>query len=140
MIPNSFAGPQGRPTMKLKRGIHSTGANPGGFPRYDLAETAETALQLCRADTAGISLLEKHDGAEVFRWEALAGVFGDRINNTMPRDASPCGTTIDRNTTQLMYMAERIFPALKAEPPVVEALLIPFCVGHKPIGLGSRSR
>jgi signal transduction histidine kinase/ActR/RegA family two-component response regulator len=103
-------------------------------PDKILQKLAETALQLCRADTAGISLLEQQDGAEVFRWEALAGVFSDRLNATMPRDASPCGTTIDRNTTQLMYMAERIFPALTSEPPVVEALLIPFHVGHKPIG------
>ncbi len=33
-----------------------------------------------------------------------------------------------------MYMAERVFPALKAEPPVVEALLIPFHVEDKPVG------
>jgi signal transduction histidine kinase/ActR/RegA family two-component response regulator len=103
-------------------------------PDTILQRLAETALQLCRADTAGISLLERQDGAEVFRWEALAGVFSDRLNATMPRDASPCGTTIDRNATQLMYMAERIFPALKSEPPIVETLLIPFHVGHKPIG------
>lgn len=103
-------------------------------PDQILHRLAETALQLCRADTAGISLLEQQDGAEVFRWEALAGVFSDRLNATMPRNASPCGTTIDRNATQLMYMAERIFPALKSEPPVVEALLIPFHVAQKPIG------
>lgn len=103
-------------------------------PEKILQRLAETALQLCRADTAGISLLEEKDGAEVFRWEALAGVFSDRLNATMPRDASPCGTTIDRNATQLMYMAERVFPALKSEPPVVEALLIPFHIAQKPIG------
>ena len=103
-------------------------------PDIILQRLAETALQLCRADTAGISLLDEKDGAEVFRWEALAGVFSDRLNATMPRNASPCGTTIDRNATQLMYMAERIFPALKSEPPIVEALLIPFHVGQKPIG------
>ena len=103
-------------------------------PDKILQRLAETALQLCRADTAGISLLEEKDGAEVFRWEALAGVFTNRLNATIPRDASPCGTTIDRNATQLMYMAERVFPALKSEPPVVEALLIPFYVANKPIG------
>ena len=103
-------------------------------PEKILQRLAETALQLCRADTAGISLLEEKDGAEVFRWEALAGVFSDRLNATMPRAASPCGTTIDRNATQLMYMAERVFPALKSEPPVVEALLIPFHIAQKPIG------
>jgi signal transduction histidine kinase len=103
-------------------------------PQTILQKLVETAHRLCKADTAGISLLEECNGEEVFRWEALAGVFADRLNNTMPRHASPCGTTIDRNTTQLMYMAERVFPALKAEPPVVEALLIPFHVDNKPVG------
>ncbi|HEX5022602.1 MAG TPA: ATP-binding protein, partial [Candidatus Binatia bacterium] len=103
-------------------------------PDMILQRLAETALQLCRADTAGISVLDGKGGAEVFRCEALAGVFSDRLNATMPRDASPSGITIDRNATQLMYMAERVFPALKSEPPVVEALLTPIHVGHKPIG------
>ncbi|MEX0803376.1 MAG: ATP-binding protein [Candidatus Binatia bacterium] len=103
-------------------------------PELILQRLAETALDLCHADTAGISLLENHNGEEVFRWEALAGVYADRLNHLMPRNASPCGTTIDRNTTQLMYMAERFFPALKSEPPVVEALLIPFHVERQPIG------
>ncbi len=103
-------------------------------PDTILQKLAETALELCGADTAGISLLDEKDGAEVFRWEALAGVFRDRRNSTMPRNASPCGTTIDRNATQLMYMAERVFPALTSIPPVVEALLIPFHVDNRPVG------
>jgi signal transduction histidine kinase len=103
-------------------------------PQTILQHLADTALRLCRADTAGISLLETHDGAEVFRWEALAGVYADRLNTTMPRHASPCGTTIDQNAPQLMYMAERFFPALTAVPPVVEALLLPFYVEGKPTG------
>ncbi len=103
-------------------------------PDKILQRLVETALRLCRADTAGISLLDEKDGKEVFRWEALAGVFSDRLNNTMPRNASPCGTTIDRNATQLMYMAERVFPALKSQPPIVEALLIPFHVEGRPVG------
>ena len=103
-------------------------------PVHILQRLVETALALCRADTAGLSLLETQNGEAVFRWEALAGVFADRLNNTMPRDASPCGTTIDRNAPQLMYMAERLFPALTAVPPVVEALLLPFQVEGKPIG------
>lgn len=103
-------------------------------PDKILQSLAETALQLCRADTAGISLLEQQDGGEVFRWEAVTGVFSDRLHAKMSRDASPSGITIDRNATQLMYMAERVFPALKSEPPLVEALLIPFYAEHKPIG------
>ena len=103
-------------------------------PDKILQKLAETALQLCRADTAGISLLEQQEGSEVFRWEALAGVFSDRLNATMPRNAIPSGMTIDRNATQLIHRPERVFPLLKSEPPIVEALLIPFYAGQEPIG------
>lgn len=103
-------------------------------PGKILQRLAETALQLCRADSAGIGLFERQDGVEVFRWKALAGVLSDRLNATMPRDGSLCGLTIDRNATQLMYMPERVFPALKSEPPVVEALVLPFHVHNEPVG------
>jgi signal transduction histidine kinase len=103
-------------------------------PQSLLQKLVEVAQELCRADSAGISLLEEHGGEYVFRWEALAGVLKDHINGTMPRNASPCGITIDRDATQLMYLPERFFPALKIEPPIVEALLVPFHVEDKPIG------
>ena len=103
-------------------------------PQTLLQKLVEVAQELCRADSAGISLLEKQGGEDVFRWEALAGVLKDHINGTMPRNASPCGITIDRDATQLMYLPERFFPALKIEPPIVEALLVPFHVEDQPVG------
>lgn len=103
-------------------------------PRNMLQKLVETALVLCKGDTAGLSLLEMHGGTEVFRWEALAGVFAAARNNTMPRDASPCGVCIDQNTTQLMWLADRCFPALRSDPRFVEALLVPFHYQGRPIG------
>jgi signal transduction histidine kinase/CheY-like chemotaxis protein len=99
-------------------------------PRNMLQKLVEMAVELCRADTAGISILE----GDVFRWESLAGVFASLRNNTMPRDASPCGVCIDLNSTQLMYLADRRFPALTADPRFVEALLVPFQHHGKPVG------
>ena len=99
-------------------------------PRNMLQKLVETAVELCHADTAGISLLE----GDVFRWEAVAGVFASYRNGTMPRGASPCGICIDRDTTQLMRLADRCFPALRADPRFVEALLIPFHFQGKPVG------
>ena len=103
-------------------------------PRNMLQKLAETALDLCHADTAGISLLEEHDGVELFRWEGLAGVFAAARNNTMPRNASPCGVCIDENATQLMYLADRCFPALRRDPRFVEILMIPFNYQGRPVG------
>jgi signal transduction histidine kinase/ActR/RegA family two-component response regulator len=99
-------------------------------PRNMLQKLVETAVDLCQADTAGISLLE---GA-VFRWEAVAGVFASFRHGTMPRGASPCGVCIDRNATQLMHLPDRCFPALGADPRFVEALLIPFHCQGEPVG------
>jgi hypothetical protein len=33
-----------------------------------------------------------------------------------------------------MYLPERFFPELKIEPPIVEALLVPFHVEDQPVG------
>ena len=99
-------------------------------PENMLQRLTEIALDLCAADTAGVSLLE----GDVFRWEGLAGVYAPYRNSTMPRTASPCGICIDEGLTQLMRLPDRCFPALAAEPRFVEALLIPFAVRGKTIG------
>jgi signal transduction histidine kinase/CheY-like chemotaxis protein len=99
-------------------------------PRNMLQKVVEMAVELCAADTAGISILE----GDVFRWESLAGVLAPYLNNTLPRDASPCGVCIDQNATQLMYLPDRCFPALSVEPRAVEALLVPFQHHGKPVG------
>jgi signal transduction histidine kinase len=109
---------------------HEMATNPSNI----LQKLVETALVLCRAGSAGISLLESHNGEAVFRWEALAGAYAMHRHTIMPRDASPCGTTIDRNATQLMVTPARVFFALQADPPVAEALLLPFRVEGRPIG------
>lgn len=99
-------------------------------PRDMLQELVSVAVDLCNADTAGLSLLD----GDVFRWEAVAGVFAAARGGTMPRDQSPCGICIDRDATQVMHLADRCFPALLAEPRFVEALLIPFHSKGKPVG------
>jgi signal transduction histidine kinase len=98
-------------------------------PQMVLKKLVETALHLCRAETAGISLLENHAGEEEVSEQALTGA---RRSSTMLRHASPWRTTMNRNTKQ--RRAERVFPALKLVPPVVEALVTPFHVEGKPIG------
>ncbi|HEY1216647.1 MAG TPA: GAF domain-containing protein, partial [Bryobacteraceae bacterium] len=99
-----------------------------------LQRLAETVLSACRADTAGISLLEIHDGVEVFRWEALAGVCVAARNTKLPRAASPCGICIAQDKTTLMCLPERWFPAVPRDPQFVEVLLVPFHYQGKPIG------
>jgi signal transduction histidine kinase len=99
-------------------------------PGNMLQKVTEIAVGLCHSDTAGISLLD----GNVFRWEAIAGVFAGARGGTMPRNQSPCGVCIDSDSMQLMHLADRLFPALLAEPRFVEALLMPFHYRGEPIG------
>jgi signal transduction histidine kinase/CheY-like chemotaxis protein len=114
----------------LDRALAELATEMAENPRSMLQRLVEAAVDLCKADTAGISLLE----GDVFRWEAVAGVFASYRDGTMPRAASPCGVCIDENVTQLMHLPDRHFPALRAEPRFVEALLIPFQVHGRPVG------
>ena len=106
------------------------GAEMARQPRNMLQKLVEIAVELCRADTAGISLLDD----EVFRWEAVAGVLAAARGSVMPRTESPCGVCVDRDATQLMYLADRCFTALWAEPRFVETLLIPLHDHGTPVG------
>jgi signal transduction histidine kinase len=99
-------------------------------PHNILQRLTELALELCRADTVGISILT----GDVFRWDALAGELASRRNSTIPRSASPCGVCTDRNATQLMSLPELHFPALRTELQFFEMLLIPFQAHAQPIG------
>ena len=104
-------------------------------PRTILQKLVDTALELCRAGSAGISILETEAGKEIFRWHALAGAFVPFLRGTTPRDFSPCGIVLDRNAPQLMTDPERYYPYIAdLSPHVAELLLIPFYRGTRPVG------
>ena len=58
-------------------------------PGTILQRLADTALGLCQAHSAGISLLEDEDGRKIFRWHALAGRYAPYLWGTTPREFSP---------------------------------------------------
>ena len=52
----------------------------------------ELAIELCDAESGGISLLEaRPDSPGIFRWYGLKGRFAAYQGGTTPRDFSPCG-------------------------------------------------
>ncbi len=107
-------------------------ASPDGV----LQRLAEKALDLCAADSAGITLVERNaDGGDILRWHAVAGRLAPHLGGVMPRDFSPCGTVMDRNGSQLFQHPERHFLYLhQMLPPISEVLLIPFAVSGEPVG------
>ncbi len=104
-------------------------------PEQILQQLVEAALDLCRAQSAGISLLEEENGRKIFRWHALAGQFAPHLWGTTPREFSPCGTVLDTDAVQLMSQLDRHFSYFAdVEPRISEALLVPFHVGGVAVG------
>jgi signal transduction histidine kinase len=111
----------------------TVGAGEDGVTRM-LQTLVERALRLCRASSAGVSILEEQRAGDVFRWRAVAGEWARFIGGSMPRASSPCGVVLDRNTPMLMSHPERHFLYDVDAPPMVEALLVPFHHEGRPVG------
>ena len=104
-------------------------------PERTLQQLVETALSLCRAQSAGISLLEEENGSKIFRWHGVAGEYAPHLWGTTPRDFSPCGTVLDTNQVQLMSHLDRHFRYFAdVKPSIAEALLVPFHAGGEAVG------
>jgi two-component system CheB/CheR fusion protein len=105
--------------------------DPGAVPQ----KLAELLLELCRADSAGVSLLDNENGREVFRWNAAAGLLAPVVGGRIDRDASPCGMVVDRNCLVLLKDPECVYPALQvSRPPMRESLLLPWTANGKATG------
>jgi hypothetical protein len=104
-------------------------------PENVLQYLAQSALVLCNAHTAGVSLLEHEEAGEVFRWRAMAGVLTPAVGLPMARHNSPCGMVLDRQDAMLFTYPEKHFPfPAKIDPPIVEVLLMPFFDEGEPVG------
>ena len=103
-------------------------------PRGILQKLAETALSLCRAQSACVSLLD--DTRKNFYWPAVAGQWAcDDLSVGIPRDFGPCGTVLDRDVPLLFSHPERLFTYLaEVKPYIEEALLFPFHVDGQAVG------
>jgi len=100
-----------------------------------LMTLAETVMQLCRADSGGVSILESGPDGEVFRWRAIAGKAAQWIGGTIRRAESPCALVIDDDAVFLFDRPDRHFgPYEGIDILTVESLLVPFHVGRKAMG------
>ena len=81
----------------LQRLSHALLENPDTI----LQELVRSAVDLCGADSAGISL-EREDGndQEFYHWIATAGVYSDFLDAILPRQPSACGVCLERGHAQ----------------------------------------
>jgi signal transduction histidine kinase len=95
-----------------------------------LTATVETVCELCGADSSGITVTDAlPDGSEGLRWIATTGRIQELGLQELPRQYSPCGTVLDRNSPQLFSYPGHYFTYIENSWDVVELLLVPWEVG-----------
>ena len=104
-------------------------------PEGILQKLADTALKLCRAHFAGLSLLEDTDQKSNFHWRAIAGQWAPYLSGGTPRNFGPCGTVLDRNAAIGMLVSRARLPLLCAGQAIARGtFLIPFYVKGEVVG------
>jgi hypothetical protein len=66
-----------------------------------LEEISQTALSLCSAGSAGMSLVESVGESVQFRWLAVAGLCAELRGKTTAWNECPCGITLQAGEPQL---------------------------------------
>jgi hypothetical protein len=97
-------------------------------PDTILQELVDAAVDLCGADSAGISI-EKQDGSEqeFYHWIATAGAYSGFLNAILPQYPSACGLCLERGYAQHFTVSKRFFDILGVEAPLVtDGILLPW--------------
>jgi PAS domain S-box-containing protein len=97
-------------------------------PNDILQTLADTICEMLGCGSAGVSLLTS-DGGTRFYWPAISGAWKPHIGGGTPRNFGPCGDVLDCNRPLLFKHVERRYTYFQpVQPPVEEALLVPFYV------------
>ncbi|MFP3554151.1 hypothetical protein SB861_26100 [Paraburkholderia sp. SIMBA_049] len=86
----------------------------------------ENACDVCCAGSAGISVLEEHDGQRYFRWLAVAGEVSALLGKITAWLDCACGTALDAHESLLFTDPQQEFSVLRGGPVrVTEGLVVP---------------
>jgi signal transduction histidine kinase len=97
-------------------------------PDTILQELVNAAVDLCGADSSGISI-EQEDATDTnyYRWVATAGQYAHFLNAVLPRFPSACGICLDRGKPQLFRVSQPFFDLMGVEAPLVtDGILLPW--------------
>jgi len=115
----------GRPDhLREKLAIQDLARYMSEEPSLVLPRLVQLAMELCDAESAGVSVLEP--ASKEFRWFGLKGVLAAFEGNHTPRHNSPCGLCLDINGPILLDRVERAYDWVRdANIAVPEILLVP---------------
>ncbi|MBB5060522.1 hypothetical protein HDF16_005258 [Granulicella aggregans] len=97
-------------------------------PETILQELVNAAVDLCGAESAGISI-ERENGSdeEFYHWIATAGVYSGFMDAILPRYPSAYGVCLERGHPQHFTVKKKFFDILGVEaPPVLDGILLPW--------------
>jgi hypothetical protein len=99
-------------------------------PETILQELVKAAVDVCGADSSGISIeREGRTDKDFYHWVATAGDYSGFLNAILPRYPSACGVCLERGRPQLFRVSQRFFEILGVEAPVVtDGILLPWQV------------
>jgi transcriptional regulator with GAF, ATPase, and Fis domain len=95
-----------------------------------LQELVNAAIDMCGAESAGISIQDRQPDGEVFyHWVATAGKYASFLDAILPSTPSACGECIERGRPQIFRVTQRFFDIMGVNAPVVtDGVLIPWQV------------
>ncbi len=101
-------------------------------PDTILQELVNAAVELCGADSSGISIQQETGRDEdYYHWVAAAGAYSGFLNAVLPRSPSACGVCLERGRPQLFRVTQRFFDLLGVEAPeVTDGILLPWNEGE----------
>jgi len=102
-------------------------------PGTILQELVNAAVELCGADSSGISIeRDNRTDEEFYEWVATAGEYAGFLNATLPRSPSACGMCLERGRPQLFRVTQKFFDLMGVEAPTVtDGILLPWEVEEK---------
>ena len=95
-----------------------------------LQELVNAAIDMCGAESAGISIQNtKADGETFYHWVATGGKYASFLDAILPSTPSACGQCIERGRPQIFRVTQRFFDIMGVDAPVVtDGVLIPWQV------------
>ncbi len=99
-------------------------------PETILQVLSEVAVNLCGADSAGVSIeREDRTEADYYRWIATAGVYTPFLQASLPRYPSACTVCLQRDQPQIFRVRKTFFDVLGVSAAEVsDGLLLPWAV------------
>lgn len=100
-----------------------------GTPDTILQALVEAAVDLCGAESAGISIERDESAGKMYHWVATAGKYGRFLNAMLPLYPSACGVCLERGRPQVFRVSQRFFDLMGIEAPIVtDGMLLPWRV------------